>query len=90
MFGVAAATPVPSPMRIPVTVVSRVIAGVVVESATLPAKPFADTTETSVTVPEPEPVAEICFVPFTFVIEIPEPAETVSPPPCCPACLSAN
>lgn len=33
--------------------VERVIAGVLVDVATLPEKPFADTTETDITVPDP-------------------------------------
>jgi hypothetical protein len=40
------------PDNTPVAVVVRVIAGVVVGLATVPAKPFALTTETVVTVPE--------------------------------------
>jgi hypothetical protein len=39
----------------PVTVVDKVIAGVVVAVATVPAKPLADTTDALVTVPEPPP-----------------------------------
>ena len=42
---------VPFPIKIPVTVVVMVIAGVVVSVATVPAKPFADTTLAVVTVP---------------------------------------
>lgn len=49
----AALMAVPLPDKIPVTVVFIVIAGVVVAVATVPAKPFADTTETPVTVPDP-------------------------------------
>ena len=45
----------PFPLRIPVTVVEIVIAGVVVELATVPANPLAETTETSNTVPLPPP-----------------------------------
>jgi hypothetical protein len=41
------------PLRTPVIDVVRVIAGVVVAFATVPARPFADTTETLVTVPVP-------------------------------------
>jgi hypothetical protein len=48
---IAAATAVPLPYRMPVTVVSMVMAGVVVAFATVPANPFVDTTETEVTVP---------------------------------------
>lgn len=44
---------VPLPLRIPVTVVERVIAGVVVGLATVPENPFAETTETESTVPVP-------------------------------------
>lgn len=47
---------VPFPFKSPVTVVESVIAGVDVDVATVPASPFADTTETSVTVPVP-PIA---------------------------------
>ncbi len=43
------------PLTTPVTVVDSVIAGVVVEVATVPAKPLADTTDTSVTEPPPPP-----------------------------------
>src|ERR1700740_1427190 len=42
---------VPLPLSSPVTEVDRVIAGVVVDVATEPAKPLAETTETEVTVP---------------------------------------
>jgi len=41
----------------PVMLVDKVIAGVVVAVATVPARPLADTTDTLVTVP-PEPVAD--------------------------------
>jgi len=47
----AALIAVPFPLRTPVIVVVRVIAGVVVAVATVPANPFAVTTETLVTVP---------------------------------------
>ena len=40
-------------MSKPVIVVDRVMAGVVVAVATVPARPLADTTETVVTEPEP-------------------------------------
>ena len=43
--------PVPFPFKIPETVVDKVIAGVVVEVATVPAKPLADTMDAVVTVP---------------------------------------
>ena len=44
---------VPLLFKMPVGVACRVIAGVVVALATVPAKPFALTTDTDVTVPEP-------------------------------------
>lgn len=51
---------VPFPLTIPVTVVERVIAGVVVALATVPAKPFADATDAVVTVPtETDPPSEM-------------------------------
>jgi hypothetical protein len=50
---VAAETAVPLPLRSPEIVVEIVIAGVVVAVATVPAKPFAETTETEDTVPDP-------------------------------------
>ena len=51
------------PFNMPVTVVVRVIAGVVVAVATVPAKPLFDTTDTEVTVPV-APAA----LPFNFCI----------------------
>jgi len=48
---VAALIAVPSPLSKPVMLVEIVIAGVVVSVATVPAKPFADTTLALVTVP---------------------------------------
>jgi hypothetical protein len=51
--GLYADMAVPFPWRTPVIVVDNVIAGVVVGFATVPAKPFAVTTETLVTVPVP-------------------------------------
>ena len=50
---VAALIAVPSPFKSPVMLVEIVIAGVVVSVATVPPKPFADTTEVLVTVPLP-------------------------------------
>ena len=47
----AAEIDVPSPLRIPLMDVVKVIAGVVVALATVPAKPFALATDTVVTVP---------------------------------------
>ena len=55
MPAVAAVIAVPSPIKIPVMLVEIVIAGVVVSVATVPAKPFADTTLALVTVPLPPP-----------------------------------
>lgn len=52
MPDVAADSAVPLPLTTPVTVVVRVIAGVEVAVATVPLRPFADTTETEVTVPD--------------------------------------
>ena len=49
---VAAEIAVPLPFSSPVTVVDRVMAGVVVAVATVPARPFAETTETDWTVPD--------------------------------------
>lgn len=49
----------PLPFSKPVTEVVRVIAGVEVAVATVPAKPFAVTTETEVTVPAPAGVAHV-------------------------------
>jgi hypothetical protein len=62
---VAADIAVPFPWRIPVIVVERVIAGVLVAVATVPAKPLAVTTDTDVTVP------------VVGVIQAGKPADTV-------------
>ena len=51
MLATAADIAVPLPFKTPVIEVLIVMAGVVVDVATVPAKPFADTTETLVTVP---------------------------------------
>jgi hypothetical protein len=59
VFAVAALIAVPLPFKTPVIVVDRVIAGVVVAFATVPAKPFADTTDALVTVPEPLVAAQL-------------------------------
>ena len=64
------------PLTTPVTVVESVMAGVVVAVATVPARPFAETTDTLVTVP-PEPVAD--NVPPTN--ETPVPMVTLAKPP---------
>jgi len=53
---VTALIAVPLPFRIPVMLVEIVIAGVVVAVATVPANPFAEVTETLVTLPVPTPV----------------------------------
>jgi hypothetical protein len=50
---VAALIAVPLPFKTPVIDVVSVIAGVVVEVATVPVKPLAETTDTEVTVPVP-------------------------------------
>ena len=50
---VAALIAVPLPFKTPVIVVVSVISGVVVELATVPVKPLAETTDTEVTVPVP-------------------------------------
>jgi hypothetical protein len=50
---VAALIAVPLPFKTPVMAVVSVIAGVVVEVATVPVKPLAETTDTEVTVPVP-------------------------------------
>ena len=47
------ASAVPFPYNRPEMLVDIVMAGVVVEVATVPAKPLADTTDTLVTVPVP-------------------------------------
>jgi hypothetical protein len=62
VFAVAALIAVPLPFRSPVTVVDRVMAGVDVGVATVPARPFAETTETDCTVPT-DPVAQEGFAP---------------------------
>lgn len=59
MLAEAALIAVPLPFSTPVMVVDRVIAGVVVAVATVPAKPLADTTLTLVTVPEPPPALSV-------------------------------
>ncbi len=53
MPDVAAEIAVEFPFNTPVIVVLRVTAGVEVGFATVPAKPFAETTETDVTLPVP-------------------------------------
>lgn len=63
----AAEIAVPLPERMPVIVVLKVMAGVVVEVATVPAKPFALTTETLVTVPALE-AASTKILPVDWLI----------------------
>ena len=55
------------PLRTPVTLVVRVMAGVVVAVATVPAKPLADTTETLVTVPLVAGAAQVGALPVVAV-----------------------
>jgi len=73
----AAEIAVPFPLRTPVTVVERVIAGVVVAVTTVPARPFAVVTDTEVTVPVPDalfvrslPVAESIVRGNVFVASV--------------------
>ena len=66
-------------MTTPVTVVESVMAGVVVAVATVPARPFAETTDTLVT----EPPASVAHV------GVPAPL-LVSTWPVVPAALTAN
>lgn len=74
----AADSAVPFPFTSPVTVVDSVIAGVVVALATVPARPFADTTETLVTVPVPPLVAAIVIEPAPLVMLMFAPAISVA------------
>jgi hypothetical protein len=73
---VVAKSEVPSPLSKPLIVVLNVTAAEVVGFATVPARPFALTIETSVTVPVP--AAEIEIAPFVFVIVTPAPAVSVA------------
>src|SRR5271165_5120191 len=71
----AAATAVPLPYRMPVTVVSNVNTGVVVDVATVPANPLALAIETDVTVPPLLGlVLVIVILPPLGVTEMPVPA----------------
>lgn len=66
---VAALIAVPLPCNIPVIVVESVIAGVVLAVATVPASPFALTTDTVVTVPElAVPFAAAVIKPLAFTV----------------------
>ena len=65
----------PLPFKSPVTLVVRVMAGVVVAVATVPAKPFAETTDTLVTVPT-NALAKV-IVPAPLVTVMPVPAVRV-------------
>jgi hypothetical protein len=67
LLEIAAATEVPLPYRIPVTVVDNVMAGVEVGLATEPANPLVDVTDTDVTVPTPLGYGTHCgLVPFVL------------------------
>ena len=70
---VAAEIAVPLPWRMPVMEVEIVMAGVLVAVATVPAKPFAGTTETLLTVPEPLPHEDPVEVKF------PDPSAWIHP-----------
>ena len=59
MPAVAAEIAVPFPFSTPEMLVVKVIAGVEVAVATVPAKPLAETTEAEVTVPLPAGVAQV-------------------------------
>ena len=58
---------VPLPLRTPVIVVVKVMAGVLVAVATVPAKPLAETTETLVTVPLVAGAAQVGAPPVVAV-----------------------
>ena len=62
----------PLPFKIPLNEVPTVIAGVVVELATLPVNPFAVTTDTPVTVPVPPAGAQLS-VPVPSLVSTPDP-----------------
>ena len=62
VLATAALIAVPLPFRRPVMLVVTVMAGVVVALATEPAKPFAEATDTVVTVPLPETVVFCLFI----------------------------
>lgn len=74
----AAEIAVPLPFTKPVTVVESVMAGVVVAFATVPAKPFAEVTETLVTVPVNASVAAIVTEPAPLVMVMLAPAVNVA------------
>jgi len=65
---------VPLPLRTPVTDVDKVMAGVDVAVATVPAKPLAETTLVLVTEPDPGPVNAISIEPAPGVMVTPDPA----------------
>ena len=78
---VAATKPVPFPLTNPVTVVERVIAGVVVGVATVPERPFAVTTEVDDTVP-PVTTVDHELSPLKYVVAFAVPVgETVASVP---------
>ena len=58
---------VPLPLSKPVIVVVKVMAGVVVAVATVPAKPLAETTDTLVTVPLVAGAAQVGALPVVAV-----------------------
>ena len=66
MPSVAALIAVPLPLRTPLIEVESVIAGVVEGVATLPANPFAETTEVVVTVP----VVGVCHVAAVLLVAV--------------------
>ena len=75
----AALNAVPFPLTRPVNVVLIVMTGVEVEDATVPAKPFAEATETSVTVPDPVPLAPGCpDMEIFHAANVPDPCEDVT------------
>ena len=67
MLATAADMAVPLPFSKPVMVVVRVMAGVVVAVATVPAKPLAETTDTLVTVPLVAGLAQVGAPPVVAV-----------------------
>ena len=87
MFTTAAEIAVPLPFKTPVTLVVRVIAGVLVAVATVPAKPLADTTDTLVTVPLVAGAAQAGALPVVAVNTCPvvpaavETGAAPAPPP---------
>ena len=88
---VAALIAVPLPFNSPVMVVESVMAGVVVDVATVPARPFADTTETLVTVPPDDGEVLVTVIePEPLEMEIPVPAVKVDFASVLPVVLPIN